>query len=55
MYSIDDNDGNLIATGIDERIALMVAQDLADQIGAPVWIYQSPNCVTVPVTPSEAK
>jgi hypothetical protein len=42
MYSIDDNEGNLIETGIDERIAQRVAHDYADRLGQPVWLYLSP-------------
>lgn len=51
MYSIDDNNGELIATGLDERIAMTVAHELADQIGQPVWLYLSPATVENPGHP----
>lgn len=55
MYSIDDNEGNLIETGLDERIAHRVAQELADRIGQPVWLYPSKDSTPAQVAPEGSK
>lgn len=38
-YSIDDQHGTNICGGLEERIALRVAQEYANDLGAPVLLY----------------
>lgn len=39
QYSIDDQHGTNICGGLDARRALRVAQEYADDLGAPVLLY----------------
>lgn len=38
-YSIDDQHGTNICGGLEERRAQRVAQEYADELGAPVLLY----------------
>lgn len=41
-YSIDDGNGNQITAGLQEHNATEVAQRIANERGASVWLYPSP-------------
>jgi hypothetical protein len=40
-YAIDDGDGNRITTGLSEERAYIVAQRLANERKAPVYVYET--------------
>jgi len=40
MYSIDDNNGEQITTGLQDHEVWTVAQRIADERGEGVWVYQ---------------
>jgi hypothetical protein len=40
-YTVDDGYGNQLTTGVSEEQIEIVAQDLADMLGHPVYVYCS--------------
>jgi hypothetical protein len=53
-YSIDDQHGNEITTGLNERNARATAQKIANKRGETVYLYaDEPNSATVAIEPTE--
>ena len=40
-YAIDDGDGNRLTAGLQEHRARIVAQQMANERGEPVYLYET--------------